>query len=133
MNLGERVTYCGFKWIFLHGSVPIQTLPNPFDGRTRFEMDTSHIFPQGVLAAITLVGGGAGDGGGQSAHSTWAGTHTSAEAVAGNPVASVWGTFLWCCLIWKMDWRKEEEETRRPSMSPLALRWPIAARGIFLK
>ena len=88
MNLGERVTYCGFKWIFLHGSVPIQTLPNPFDGRTRFEMDTSHIFPQGVLAAITLVGGGAGDGGGQSAHSTWAGTHTSAEAVAGNPVAS---------------------------------------------
>ena len=36
-------------------------LPNGFDGRAELEMDTVHVFPQGVLLAITLVGGGAGD------------------------------------------------------------------------
>ena len=30
------------------------------------DLNTSPIFPQGVLAAIILVGGGAGDGGGES-------------------------------------------------------------------
>lgn len=31
--------------------------------RGGFDIDTSHVFPQGVLAAITLLGGRAGDGG----------------------------------------------------------------------
>ena len=34
-----------------------------FDGRAGSEMSKGHIFPQGMLAAITLIGGGAGDGG----------------------------------------------------------------------
>ena len=38
-------------------------MPSAFYGRVGFDMDAIHIFPQGVLAAITLVGGGAGDGG----------------------------------------------------------------------
>ena len=33
-----------------------------FDGRAGFDVNSS-LFPQGVLAAITLVGGRAGDGG----------------------------------------------------------------------
>ena len=38
-------------------------LPTGFGGRAGSDMNTSHIFPQGVQAAITLVGCGAGDGG----------------------------------------------------------------------
>ena len=38
-------------------------VPNAFGGRPGFDKNTSHIFPQGVLVAITLVGGGAGSGG----------------------------------------------------------------------
>ena len=38
-------------------------VPNAFGGRAGFDMNTSHIFPQGVLAAITLVRSGAGEGG----------------------------------------------------------------------
>ena len=38
-------------------------VPSGFGGRTRCEVNTSHVFLKGVLAAITLVGGGAGDGG----------------------------------------------------------------------
>lgn len=49
--------------VLLCGSVPVQTVcPVPLMG----ELDSNghiHILPQGVLAAITLVGGGAGDGG----------------------------------------------------------------------
>ena len=37
-------------------------LPNAFRGRFGFDVGAKHSFPQGVLAAITLVGGGAGDG-----------------------------------------------------------------------
>lgn len=32
-------------------------------GRAESDMSTSRVFPQGVLAGITLVGGGAGEGG----------------------------------------------------------------------
>ena len=32
-------------------------------GRAGSVVSMGHIFPQGVLAALTLVGGGAGDGG----------------------------------------------------------------------
>ena len=34
---------------------------NAFGGRAGFDVDASHVFPQNVLAAITLVSGGAGD------------------------------------------------------------------------
>ena len=37
-------------------------VPNAFGRRVGFDLVASHIFPQGVLAAITLVVGGAGDG-----------------------------------------------------------------------
>ena len=38
-------------------------VPNAFGGRAGFGVDASHIFPQGVLAAIILAGGGAVDRG----------------------------------------------------------------------
>ena len=38
-------------------------VPSRFGGRAGSDVSRSHIFPQGVLAAITLVGGGAGDEG----------------------------------------------------------------------
>ena len=38
-------------------------MPSAFGERTGFDMDESHIFPQGVLAAITLVVGESIDGG----------------------------------------------------------------------
>ena len=63
MKLGETVTYCGFEEVFLGGSIPMQTaLPNTFGGRDRFDVNASHVFPQGVLATVTLVRGVAGDG-----------------------------------------------------------------------
>ena len=44
-------------------SIPTQLcVPSGFDGRTGSEVSMDHIFFQGVLAAITLIGGGAGDG-----------------------------------------------------------------------
>lgn len=36
-------------------------VPNAFGGRTGFDKDASHLFPQGVLVAITFVGGKDGD------------------------------------------------------------------------
>ena len=46
-------------------------VPIALGWRARFDVDSSHIFPQGVLSAITLVGGGPGDG--------WAGTGAECE------------------------------------------------------
>ena len=77
MNLGETVTYCGLEGVFLCGRVPIWTVSNAFGRRAGFDEDASHIFPQGVLAAMTLVGGGAGDGGAR------------ARCEAGPPLCSV--------------------------------------------
>ena len=37
-------------------------VPGVFGGRHGFDVDTSHIFPHGVLAAASLVSGEAGDG-----------------------------------------------------------------------
>ena len=37
-----------------------------FVGRDGSEVNVGHVFPQGVLAVITLLGGGAGDGGARS-------------------------------------------------------------------
>ena len=38
-------------------------VPSTFAGRAGFDVDASHVFPQDVLAAGTLVWGGAGEGG----------------------------------------------------------------------
>ena len=38
-------------------------MPNAFLGRDGFVVDVSHVFLQGILADITLVGSGVGDGG----------------------------------------------------------------------
>lgn len=41
-------------------SIPTQSyMPSGFGGRAGFDVNTSHIFPQNVLA--TMVGGGPGD------------------------------------------------------------------------
>lgn len=62
MNLGQIVTYCILKGASLYGSIPIQmACANAFGRKAGFDMDSSHIFHQGVLAAISLVVGGAGD------------------------------------------------------------------------
>lgn len=37
-------------------------MPSGFGGRVIFNMNSNHIFPQVVLAAIIFVGGGATDG-----------------------------------------------------------------------
>ena len=63
MKLGETITYCSLERVFLCGSVPIQSVPCDFNGRAGSDVSTSHILPHTVLAAITLVGVGAGDGG----------------------------------------------------------------------
>ena len=55
-------SYCGLEGVFLCGSVPI-LFSSAFGERAGFDIDASYIFPQSVLAAIILVGGGAGDGG----------------------------------------------------------------------
>ena len=37
-------------------------MPNAFGRSTGFDVNTSHVFAQGVPAAMALVGGGTGDG-----------------------------------------------------------------------
>lgn len=53
--LGKIITYYDLKRCFYVGA-PLCRLyvPNAFDGRERCDMDTSHHFPQGELATITL-------------------------------------------------------------------------------
>ena len=48
--------YVGMSLCHLH-------VPSDFGGRSGSEMNTVCVFPQGVLAAIDSVGGGAGVGG----------------------------------------------------------------------
>ena len=64
MKLGETVTIAVLK-LCPYVSVSLFSLcvPSDFGRRAGFDMNTSHVFPQGVLAAVTLVGGRAGDGG----------------------------------------------------------------------
>ena len=52
----EGCPYVGVSLYSLQG-------PSGFGGRTGFDVSTSHTLPQGVLVAVTLVGGGARDGG----------------------------------------------------------------------
>ena len=58
-----KTTYPSLEGVSLCVSNPMQLcVPSGFDRRTGSEVSMDHIFFQGVLAAITLVGGGAGDG-----------------------------------------------------------------------
>lgn len=62
MHLGEITTYCEAERVFLYESVLIQTASAQcFSGKAGFDMDTSHVFPQSVLAAVTLIGSGVRD------------------------------------------------------------------------
>lgn len=62
MSLVKTVTYpslAGSPWVGV--SQYSLCVPRDFRVRPGSEMSMSHVFPQGVLAAITLVGGGTGD------------------------------------------------------------------------
>ena len=48
--------YVGVSLYSLH-------VPSHFGGRAGFDINTGHVFPQLALAAVTLVGGGTGEGG----------------------------------------------------------------------
>ena len=54
-------------------------VPRAFGGRAGSVVSISHVLPQGGLAALTLVGGGAGDGG----------ARTGARCDPGLPLCSV--------------------------------------------
>ena len=60
MKLGETVTYPDPEGLSLCGNVPLQS--SGFGRRAGSDESMSHISPQSTLAAITLVGGGAGGG-----------------------------------------------------------------------
>ena len=65
MTLGE-ITCCALKGVFLCGCVPMRTplyLPTAFDGRAGFDENASHVFLQGVLASMPLVGDMTHEGG----------------------------------------------------------------------
>ena len=63
MNLALTVTSNGLEIVSLCGSVHYRLLmPSAFVWRARFDMDKSHVLPQDMLAAITLVGGEFGGG-----------------------------------------------------------------------
>lgn len=50
------------KWYsHVEGCLHADCVPSVFGGRAGFDENMSHVFPQGVLATITLVVGGAGD------------------------------------------------------------------------
>ena len=52
----KECSYVGVSLYRLH-------VPSAFCGRTEFDMDANHVFPQCVLTAISLVGGGPAGGG----------------------------------------------------------------------
>ena len=61
MNLGETVIIMVLKVCFyVRASLCGLHVPNIFGVRAGFDVDTSHVFPQGVLATITLIWGVAG-------------------------------------------------------------------------
>ena len=63
MNLALTITSDGLEIVSLCGSVHYRLLmPSTFVWRARFDMDKSHVLPQDMLAAITLVGGEFGGG-----------------------------------------------------------------------
>lgn len=63
INLGEIFTNCSLKVLSIcRVSLCRLRVPSAFCGRSGF-VDTNHIFAQCVLAAFSLIGGGAEDGG----------------------------------------------------------------------
>ena len=50
---------CSFVGMSLYS----RHVPSGIDGGAGFDVSTTYVFSQGVLAAVILVGGGAGDGG----------------------------------------------------------------------
>ena len=57
MNLGETVICCDLEGAFYVGaSLCRLCVPSVFGARVEFDVDASHIFPQSVLATITLIG-----------------------------------------------------------------------------
>ena len=48
---------------YVGASLYILLVPSGFAGRDGFDVNTSDVFPQGVLPAVFLVVGGAGEGG----------------------------------------------------------------------
>lgn len=58
MNLDGTVIYYSLEGVFPHGSILIQTVcASAFAGRAEFDVEISHAFLQGMLAATTLVMG----------------------------------------------------------------------------
>lgn len=51
------------EYSYVRASLCRLHVPSVFSGRAGFDTGAYHIFPQGVLAPVTLVGGVAGDGG----------------------------------------------------------------------
>lgn len=63
LNLGKTVTCCGLEGVSLSGNILVPfSLPSAFGGRPGFDLKISHVFGQGLLASVMLVGGEAGDG-----------------------------------------------------------------------
>lgn len=55
VKLGERVTCCDLEGVSLHKSIPYSLCaPSAFGARAGFDVSTSHVFLQGMLAAITF-------------------------------------------------------------------------------
>ena len=50
VNLSETATYCGLECVsYVGASLYRPCVPSAFGGRAGFDVDASHIFPQGVL------------------------------------------------------------------------------------
>lgn len=61
MNLGETVTYPSVERVSSYERIPMQSTCG--FGEDMENVGRGYFFPKNVLAGITLVGGGAGDGG----------------------------------------------------------------------
>ena len=90
LHLGSSEPFFFFFFRFLNGcsyvgaSLEKLCVPNAFGGISGFDADAIHVFPQGVLVAITLIGHGVGD----------SGATAGAMCEAGLPVCSVAVTTL---------------------------------------
>ena len=67
MKLDGTVIYYSLEGVFPRGSILMQTVwSSAFAGRAEFDVDLSHVFLQGIFAAIIFVGGGPGNEGPRS-------------------------------------------------------------------
>lgn len=61
MKLDETVTCCGLEGVSLCKSILYSLcVPSAFGGRAGFDVNTSHVFLQGMLAVITFGSMGRG-------------------------------------------------------------------------